>query len=164
MENIVVVNCGRMNPRLPQEDAIFVYKTIDETAVGFITAYLGCRCLRDDRGQPIAAASDCPCGVPAANQDFVDHTLCTGGLRCHVDVAHVHPDHRRHRFGHEMMYELERRWPGVTTSQPVAGNKSVDSWYALREEIMRTGNPHIGRDDLPPYTPSTLPTGVYNVR
>jgi hypothetical protein len=83
-----------------------------------------------------------------------------GGV-CTVLGAKVHPDHRRMRIGHEMMFELERRWPGVTTAQPQnIASQSVPDWHAQKAEIMRTGNPHLGRDDLPPYLPTVLPEPI----
>jgi len=82
------------------------------------------------------------------------HCLLNESGQCHVQYAEIAPEHRRRRFGHEMMYELERRWPGVTCSPARDGGEhSIPSWFALRDEIMRTDNPHVGRDDLPAYTP-----------
>jgi hypothetical protein len=80
-----------------------------------------------------------------------------GPLTCVVEYARVADIYQRRRFGHEMMFELERRWPGVVCTRPtMAGAHSIPSWYALREEIMRTGNPHAGRADLPVYVPMML--------
>lgn len=81
--------------------------------------------------------------------------------QCQVLGAKVEPDFRRLRYGHEMMFELERRWPGVTTAPPqnIAAS-SVPDWHAQKAEIMRTGDPHLGRSDLPAYVPTQLPDRI----
>src|SRR5437868_13359493 len=72
------------------------------------------------------------------------HCLVEPTGHAHVQYAEIAPEFRRQRFGHEMMFELERRWPGVTTSAARdEGEHSIPSWYARRDEIMRSGNPHV---------------------
>ena len=81
------------------------------------------------------------------------------GPVCEVLTGVVNESHRRRRFGHEIMFELERRWPGVTTVPPTL-NETVAStahWFANRAAIMAAGDPHLGRADLPPYVPTILP-------
>lgn len=88
-----------------------------------------------------------------------DTTRLIGQLDCGkspegliVRYAEVAEDMRRQRVGHQMMFEAERRIPILRISQPTgpesASNHSVPSWLRLRDEILRTGNPFIGRPDL----------------
>ncbi len=80
-------------------------------------------------------------------------------------AAVVHPDFRRRRYGHQMMFELERRFPDrITFPQQMEGLTpiTVPDWLDKRPAIMAAGNPNVGRDDLPPYVPAPLPSaGIY---
>ena len=88
-----------------------------------------------------------------------DTTRLIGQLDCGkspagliIRYAEVDERVRRQRVGHQMMFEAERRIPILRISDPTgpksASNYSVPSWLALRDEILRTGNPFVGRPDL----------------
>ncbi|HVU85940.1 MAG TPA: GNAT family N-acetyltransferase [Pirellulales bacterium] len=86
-----------------------------------------------------------------------------GRLWCHhaegrvsVEYAYVEEAYRRRRVGHALMYELERRYPGLTTSEAQGiGCSSIPSWFFLRARIMAEG-PYAGRPDLGEYVSDVL--------
>lgn len=97
-------------------------------------------------------------GTPNLFVEAFDNAQVIGRLWCHfaagnvsVEFAFVEEPQRRRRVGHAMMYELERIYPGLTTSEAQGiGQSSIPSWFFLRERIMQEG-PYAGRPDLGPY-------------
>lgn len=161
MEQIVIIDHGPAE-RFPDEHRLLAYKLMGERCVGELICLLGPTGLRNELGERIVPSPGRRCCGPA-QLPTADEQPLTGPLTCVVEYARVAEVYQRRRFGHEMMFELERRWPGVICTRPtMAGAHSIPSWYSLREKIMRTDNPHVGRDDLPAYVPMRLPSARQN--
>ncbi|HEY1600769.1 MAG TPA: hypothetical protein VGG64_14265 [Pirellulales bacterium] len=149
LERIVIINMWRSS-EYPDEDRFTMYKIVESVWAGEVVFLLGCAQLRDADGNRIVDA-ECNCGKhdlwATANPD--------GPLHCHIETAIVNPYFRRRRIGMEFMYELERRWPGVTaTPRHQDGPEAYDrGWASLKDQIMATGDPHVGRADLAVYVP-----------
>jgi hypothetical protein len=149
LERIVIINMWRSS-EYPDEDRFHMYKIVDSVWAGECVFLLGCAQLRDADGNRIVDRV-CNCGHKAlwatAEPD--------GPLHCHIEHCFVDPHFRRRRISMEFMYELERRWPGLTSSPRADdGPAAYDhGWATMRAKIMASGDPHVGRADLPPYTP-----------